>query len=187
MLTTHPRPRECAQCKSLFTPQRMGAKVCSPRCASRLVRAQNDAAKADFKARKAALKTIPTLIKEAQREFNKWVRTRDAAQGCISCGAPPPDLAGLHAGRDAGHWRSTGAAAHLRFHEDNCHAQCVRCNQYKAGNAVEYRSGLVARIGASRVEALEMANEPRKWTREELIAIKATYAAKTRALKKEMA
>lgn len=183
LANSQPRPRECAQCHSWFTPQRMGARVCSPRCASRLVRAQNDAAKADFKKRKEALKTIPRLVKEAQVEFNKWVRARDSAQPCISCGAPPPDLAGLHAGRDAGHWRSTGAAAHLRFHEDNCHAQCVRCNQHKAGNAVEYRVGLVARIGASRVEALEMDNAPRKWTREELIEIKKTYAAKCRELK----
>lgn len=184
MLTTsHPRPRECAQCKSLFTPQRMGAKVCSPRCASRLVRAQNDAAKAEFKARKAALKTIPTLIKEAQVVFNAFIRLRDQIAGlrCISSGRVL-DWSGN--GVDAGHYRSTGAASHLRFNEDNCHAQSKHDNQHLAGNAVDYRIGLVRRIGVRRVVALECDNAVHKWTREELIEIKKTYAAKCRELKK---
>jgi hypothetical protein len=33
------------------------------------------------------------------------------------------------------------------------------------------------------VEALEASNEPHKWTREELIAIRDTYRAKLKALK----
>jgi hypothetical protein len=184
MLSTQPRPRECAQCQSWFTPQRMGAKVCSPRCASRLVRAQNDAAKADFKARRAALKTIPTLIKEAQVEFNRFIRLRDQIAGfpCISSGRPL-DWSGNAV--DAGHYRSTGAASHLRFNEANCHAQSKHDNQFLAGNAVDYRINLVRRIGLPAVLALEADNAPHKWQRDELIAIKATYAAKTRALKKE--
>jgi hypothetical protein len=128
-------------------------------------------------------KRIPDLIKEAQTAFNKWIRARDEKEPCISCGAPPPDLSVLHAGRDAGHYRSTGSASHLRFHEDNCHAQCVKCNQWKAGNAVDYRIGLVARLGAVRVEALESNNEPHKWQRDELIAIKADFVQRLKNLK----
>lgn len=133
--------------------------------------------------RKAELKTIPELIKEAQVVFNRWIRARDHDQPCISCGAPPPNLDGLHAGRDAGHYRSTGSASHLRFHEDNCHAQCVRCNQWGAGKAVEYRVGLIQRIGVEKVAALERMNTTHKWTREELILIKEKYRAKLRELK----
>jgi hypothetical protein len=134
--------------------------------------------------RKEAAKTIPTLIKEAQKAFNAWIRERDARKPCISCGCPPPDMSGFHAGRDAGHWRSTGAAKHLRFHEDNCHAQCVSCNQFGAGMAVEYRIGLIARIGIDRVEALENNNEVHKWTKEELRDIKKRYAEKLKELKR---
>ena len=84
---------------------------------------------------------------------------------------------------DAGHYRSVGAASHLRFNEDNCHAQSKHGNQYKSGNAVDYRINLINRIGLDRVEALECDNKPRKWTREELIEIKARYRAKARELK----
>lgn len=178
-----PRPRECAQCHSYFTPQRMGMRVCSPICASRLVRAENAVKKAEFKARKAALKTIPQLIKEAQIAFNAYIRLRDQIAGlrCISSGRVL-DWSGN--GVDAGHYRSTGAASHLRFNEDNCHAQSKHDNQHLAGNAVDYRIGLVRRIGLRNVVALECDNTPHKWTREELIEIKKTYAAKARELKK---
>ncbi len=135
------------------------------------------------KKRKEALKTIPDLIKEAQVAFNRWIRARDHDKPCISCGAPPPNLEKLHAGRDAGHWRSTGSASHLRFHEDNCNAQCVKCNQWGAGMAVEYRLGLIERIGLERVEALENDNAPHKWTREELEAIRDKYRAKLKQFK----
>ena len=85
---------------------------------------------------------------------------------------------------DAGHYRSTGAASHLRFKEDNCHAQSKHDNQYKSGNAVEYRIRLIERIGLERVEALESDNQPKKWERDELIAIKAKYKAKLKELQK---
>lgn len=129
-------------------------------------------------------KTIPKLRAEAQVEFNKFIRTRDASLPCISCGRPPGDLSGLHAGRDAGHYRSTGAASHLRFDERNCHAQCVHCNQHLAGNVVAYRIGLVARIGVDAVEGLEADNEPIRWDRDTLRQIKTIYRAKARELKR---
>lgn len=162
-------------------------RVCGPRCAIRLGKAKKAADKVALKARKAELQTIPELIKLTQATFNKWVRTRDEADPCISCGKPPGDLTQMHAGRDAGHYRSTGAAAHLRFHEDNCHAQCVRCNQWGSGMVVDYRIGLIKKIGLDRVEALEADNEPRKWTREELREIRAKYQTLTKQLKKEAA
>lgn len=187
VLTPTLKEKTCAQCGTQFRPFSSTSRVCSPVCASKWVRAEkkakNSQERAQFKERKEKLKRIPDLIKEAQTVFNKWVRTRDEKEPCISCGAPPPDMSGLHAGRDAGHYRSTGSAAHLRFHEDNCHAQCVKCNQWKAGNAVDYRLGLVAKIGAVRVEALEASNEPHKWQRDELIAIKADFVQRLKHLK----
>lgn len=143
--------------------------------------------RAETRRRKEAMKTVPQLIREAQQAFNAWVRARDAEQPCISCCAPPPDLSGLHTGRDAGHYRSTGSASHLRFHEDNCHAQCVKCNQWGAGMAVDYRIRLLVRIGAQRVEALERDNKPHKWTHDELRGIRDHYRAALRELQRASA
>lgn len=179
--------KQCSQCPRLFSPMNSMQSVCGPSCALKKVRAQKKAEIATTRERKAALKRIPDLIKEAQVVFNRWIRARDHDQPCISCGAPPPDLSQLHAGRDAGHYRSTGSASHLRFHEDNCHAQCVRCNQFGAGRAVDYRIALVVRIGLRRVEALESMNAAHKWTREELIQIRDHYRQKLKELKKETA
>lgn len=183
MLTTELREKTCKTCLAKFMPVRPMQSVCSPICARRKVKADKKAEREEFKRRKEALKRIPDLIREAQTAFNAWVRARDEKQPCISCRKPPGDMNELHAGRDAGHWRSTGSAPHLRFHEDNCHAQCVKCNQWKSGNAVEYRIGLIARIGMARVESLESNNNVKKWTREELIELKETYRRKLRELR----
>ena len=51
-----------------------------------------------------------------------------------------------------------------------------------AGRAVDYRIGLINRIGLAAVEALEADNRVRKWTRGELIEIRARYAAKRKEL-----
>lgn len=161
--------------------------VCGPVCAHKRVRQEKADERAKVKTRREAIKTIPTLIREAQTAFNAWVRARDAKQPCISCGAPPPDLSGLHAGRDAGHYRSTGSASHLRFHPDNCHAQCVKCNQWGAGMAVDYRICLLVRIGSQRVDALESDNKPHKWTHDELRGIRDHYRAELKKLQKSSA
>jgi len=182
------KAKTCKQCKSRFVPARPLQVVCGPMCGiERAKKARVATEKKQDRVKRESLKTIPQLIKEAQVEFNKFIRTRDEREPCISCGKPQGDLSGLHAGRDAGHYRSTGAAAHLRFDERNCHAQCVHCNQHLAGNVVKYRIGLVARIGLDAVEALEADNEPIKWDRDTLRQIKVIYRAKTRDLKKENA
>lgn len=136
----------------------------------------------EIRARKAALKRIPDLLKEAQREFNSYIRERDrlAVHACISSGRVL-DWSGN--GVDAGHYRSVGAAPHLRFDERNCHAQPKHDNQYKSGNAVDYRIGLIQRVGLEAVESLEADNGTHKWQREELIAIRDTYRAKLKELK----
>ena len=189
------RRTTCPHCRAkLETGQRIHAECIAPWADAQAEKAKRAEAKkarmaakverASIKARKEAIKTIPALIREAQIAFNAWIRARDFTQPCISCDAPPPDLSGLHAGRDAGHYRSTGSASHLRFHPDNCHAQCVHCNRWGAGRAVDYRIRLIRRIGPARVEELEADNAPHKWTREELIAVRDTYRAKLKDIQK---
>lgn len=135
-----------------------------------------------IKLQKEAIKTRSQWMKEAQVAFNAFIRLRDQLAGhtCISSGRVL-DWSGNAV--DAGHYRSVGSAPHLRFHEDNCHAQSKHDNQYKSGNAVDYRIGLIARIGLARVEALESDNEPRKYSIQELKDIKDYYNAKLKELK----
>lgn len=47
---------------------------------------------------------------------------------------------------------------------------------------MNYRIGLIDRIGLARVEALEANNTPHKWERDELIQIRDTYRQKRKEL-----
>lgn len=188
------KPRKCKakSCGIAFTPQRMGQHACSPLCAAEIARAKreqaetrarSDARKADRQKREK-LKTRSDWIKEAQVAVNRYVRLRDAGRGCISCGCDLSDQS-TGGGCDAGHFRSRGAAPHLRFEVNNIHAQCKRCNRYLAGNATEYRSGLVDRYGAEFVAALEADQEPRKHDIDELRQIRDHYRQEARKLEKQ--
>jgi hypothetical protein len=163
-------------------------QVCGPLCAARKVKKDRAAAKVALKARKAALKRIPDLIKEAQIEFNAYIRLRDREKPCICCGEPLSAGSGSAGGDfDCGHYRSVGSASHLRFDERNAHGQRKRCNRYGAGRAVDYRIGLIGRLGLAAVEELESSNTPHKWRRDELIAIRETYRLKRKELEKQQA
>ncbi len=182
------KPKTCQHCGTTFQPQRMAQKVCGPVCAGRKVRADKKAAitaeRKQTRARRESLKTIHDRIREAQTAFNAYIRLRDAGKPCICCNLPlgAGDVGGAF---DCGHYRSTGSASHLRFDERNAHAQRKVCNRWGAGRAVDYRIGLIARIGREAVEALESDNTPHKWTHDELIEIKRVYREKLRTLEKE--
>ena len=189
------KPRCCRSCKQMFQPKKPLQSVCSFDCEVKLgivmaersknrrEKAERVAEVASRKILKLKLKTRGEWIKETQAVFNAFIRTRDqlAGHSCISSGRPL-DWSGNNV--DAGHYRSRGSAPHLRFNEDNCHAQSKQDNRYGSGNAVDYRIGLIARIGLARVEALEADNTPRKWTIEELKAIKAEYKQKLKELQR---
>lgn len=186
----------CAHCRAKFVPERPG-QIVHVECVeawteaqaakrereeTKKARASAKVERSETRRRKEAIKTIPVLIKEAQVAFNAYIRARDADKPCICCGLPlgAGEVGGAY---DCGHYRSTGSAAHLRFDERNAHAQRKACNRWGAGRAVDYRIGLVARIGLAAVEALESDNAPRKWLREELIYIRDRYRAKLKELK----
>lgn len=132
--------------------------------------------------RKEKLKTVSDYIKEAQICVNKYIRERDYGKPCISCGSTPSQKYG--GTMEAGHYRSRGAASHLRFNTNNIHLQCVKCNRYKSGNAVDYRLGLIRKIGIEKVEALENDNAPRKFTIEYLKRIKRIFSKRARMIEK---
>ena len=181
MIAARPNAKPCQHCGSEFTPARPLQRVCSAICAARKVRADKKTEAATTKARKEALKRIPDHIKDAQHAFNAFIRLRDRSKPCICCGQPlgESSVGGLY---DCGHYRSVGSASHLRFHEDNANGQRKVCNRYGAGRAVDYRIGLIARIGIERVEALEHSNAVHKWTKDELIAITQVYRTKLKEM-----
>jgi len=181
-------------CGIRFVPDAPFVKWCGPDHGEVIARERIAKAKAKQQRQERArdrnkvesMKTLPQLLKEAQSAFNAVVRLRDMLAGhpCISSGRPL-DWSGNAV--DAGHYRSVGSAPHLRFNEDNVHAQSKHDNQWKSGNAVDYRIGLIARIGLARVEALESNNEIHKWTHDEVRSIRDQYRAKLREMKKENA
>lgn len=186
MTSKPPRPKKCRVCRETYTPSKPLQVVCSPSCALLYAKQKGEKerkalAKIERKAIREAkekIKPRAAYMKEAQSVFNSWVRARDADQPCISCGRH-------HQGKyDAGHYRSVGSNPALRFEPLNCHRQCVPCNQHKSGNAIEYRIGLVARIGAANVEWLEGPHDPKKYTVEDLKAIAKEYRGKLRELKR---
>lgn len=189
-----PRPKTCSVCKTEFTPVRSLQKVCGPFCAlahakakeSRQRKAIEKVERREIKVRKQRLKSRGDYLREAQQAFNAFIRERDRQAGypCISSGRPL-DWSGNQV--DAGHYRSTGAAPHLRFDERNCHAQSKHDNRFLSGSAVDYRLGLIARIGLEAVESLEADQSVRKYTIDDLQQIKATYRAKLRDLKRAAA
>ena len=107
----------------------------------------------DTREQKENIRSKSDWMKLAQAAVNQWVKFRDRDQGCISCGARPEQKRGGTV--DAGHYRSRGAAGHLRFNTNNIHAQCVKCNRHLSGNVVEYRINLIRRIGEDKVQQLE--------------------------------
>lgn len=180
MLSTQPRPRECAQCKSWFNPQRMGMRVCSPICASRLVRAENAVKKEEFKARKVAAKPRSKWLAECQAIVNKIVRIRDAHLGCCSCDRGPNWDGQWH----ASHLRSVGAASAVRFHLWNIHRACSICNNHLSGNIAEYLPRIRARIGDDKVDWLYTQNQLVRHDIPYLTRFKAVMGKRLRRLEK---
>ena len=191
-----PKPKTCRNpaCRTLFVPQRLGQAVCNYTCGLAIKGVNQEKARKslalaerrEIKVRKEKLKSRGDHIREAQLAFNAYIRARDQAAGhlCISSGKPL-DWSGNAV--DAGHYRSVGSAPHLRFDERNCHAQSKQDNRFLSGNAVDYRIGLIARIGQEAVDDLEADQSVRKYSVEQIKGIKAYYRAKTRELKRAAA
>jgi hypothetical protein len=187
------KQKNCTVCLAKFTPRSSLQKTCfDVRCA--IEHGKRQAAKKakrekvqDRRETRAALvklRTVRDWTKLAQAEFNRYIKLRDAFLPCVSCGMTEHKT-GYHKidGWVASHYRSVGACPELRYHEDNVHKACVECNSHLSGNIVEYRIGLLARIGAERLAFLEGPHELKRYRIEELIAIRDTYRAKCKHLK----
>ncbi len=139
------------------------------------------------KAHKDKLKTKADWTKEAQDAMALYVRTRDAAKPCVSCGAPPRASCALTGGAwDCGHMRSVGTSKATRFNLHNLAKQCKRCNRDMGGAAIDFRREQVKRIGLDKVEAVEQDNRVRKFTVEYLQRLKRIFTKKAKRLLRRM-
>lgn len=184
----------CQNCRMKFVPDLPGALVCSEPCALAYavsIRGKAEKVKA-VKGRKAdavkrqGMKSRQTWLKECQAIVNKVVRLRDmlAGHGCITCGARPAQKVG--GTMDAGHFRSVGSAPHLRFFTPQIRLQCVTCNRYQGGRALDFRKALVAQHGAAWVDALEGMQGLAKFDIAYLQRLKAVFAKLARRLEKRL-
>jgi hypothetical protein len=187
------KPKKCSVCKELFMPYNSLQKTCGPDCAIKFVRlVALGIERKKLRQDKLKIKTRREWLREAQDAFNNFVRARDHGAGCIDCGWQPTyDDPGVGGTFDAGHFLSVGSHPELRFIEDNCHMQKKACNGGSGRFArkartvsQQYRERLIAKIGLDRVLWLEGPHEPKKYTIEDLIAIKKEYQTKLRELKK---
>lgn len=173
------KPPKCKVCKQEFTRFRPLQQVCSPKCAAEHAKkAREKKERVEHRKAKERIKSRSDWLKEAQAGFNKYIRLRDKDEPCISCKRH-------HDGQyHAGHYRTVGSCPELRFCEDNCHKQCAPCNNHKSGNIVEYRINLRSRIGDERLNSLEGPHEPKKYTIDEIKAIKAKFSKMARELER---
>jgi hypothetical protein len=189
-----PKPKRCKVCREKFEPMTPWAEACSPECAVSLVahvRAKQKAKqqrqeRAETKKKLAEYETIPQLKARLQAVFNLFCRMRDDIAGypCICCGKWPQGDASLTGGQwDACHWKGRGSHDHLRFNEDNVHRGLKDCNKY---GHMDYRGGLIKRIGLERVLALEADHAIVKWNREWLREKIEYYQRRVREMKKEV-
>ena len=168
------KKRKCKYCKQPFEPSVFLQKNCfEPDCVTLWIQETKEK---NWKKRKEKLKvelmTLSDYIKLAQQVINKYIRLRDKGQNCISCGKKPLK-------ENAGHYFNANNHWNVRFNELNVHLQCEHCNTFLSGNLIEYRKGLINKIGIEQLTLLELeANKTRKFTIEELKEIINTYKKK---------
>ena len=194
------KPKKCKWCGIKFIPARTMQSVCIMTCAIELSLKDSEKKRKAEKKQEAQLqkqkrkearewieanRSYGYLTKKAQEAVNEYVRWRDYGKPCISCGALPDyhkHLKGQSA--DAGHYRSTGSAPHMRFVLGNINSQCVKCNRELSGNVVEYRKSLVAKHGEEYVLKIEHDNTPRKYSKDELRRIAVIFRKRARFYKR---
>lgn len=186
------RMRTCEECKQRYMPISRTSKICTnmdcilsyaEKKRAKIKAAQDKKARAEAKKermeRKAKLEEYKPLsywLTRAERACNEFIRARDS-DICISCGT-------MHSEAwQAGHFISKGANSTIRYNSDNIHKQCIKCNMHLASNAIEYRKGLIEKIGIERVEALEAWHPPVKMTREYAQTVEQEYKLKLKQLK----
>jgi hypothetical protein len=141
--------KTCKICLNQFEPVRALMVTCSYSCALAYSRGKiAKVVKAENKVKKERMKTKSQHLKELQVIFNKYIRLRDIALPCVSCG----DM--INGTPHASHFLSVGSHPALRFNEFNVNSSCQQCNTHLHGNLVEYSLRLPDRIGQDNYDKL---------------------------------
>lgn len=180
------RQKACKVCKDKFDAFRSTQIVCSPRCAVDYTAKQRQKRHRQEK-REYRERTKPkkSLLTEAQKAFNGYIRIRDKDKPCISCNGISEQKQG--GTMEAGHWHSTGAYPELRFTLWNVFLQCSRCNRYLSGNTKRYDAGLKIRFGQEWFDRREQQvtdKQPNHYSKDDLRRIARLFNKKTRLYKK---
>jgi hypothetical protein len=179
------KTKKCKECGDPFIPPNTIRKVCFKyECQvkaaedyhNKKVKLREKRERQALREAKERIKKRSEWLKETQSVFNRYIRLRDEAMPCISCGRH-------HSGQyHAGHYLSVGHAPELRFEESNVHKQCSTCNNYRSGHIVRYRVRLIKKIGLEKVEWLEGPHEPKHYSIDELKQLIAHYKMKCKEL-----
>lgn len=182
------KQKTCRICKVKHTPTRAISPTCNKyecmvtyaqAAANKAAIARKKKEARQHKEKLEAIKPKADYLKEAQREFNKFIRLRDFNLGCVSCDKQSTWQGQWH----ASHYRSVGSAPHLRFDERNVHKSCSVCNNHLSSNAIEYRKRLIIRYGVDYVEEIEADQTPKHYTIDDIKQIKINYKKLIKTLK----
>ena len=182
------KQKTCKACGTKFRPSLSTQKACGVQCALELAKKPENQAVArkaiaqrerrEIQVRKQKLKSRADYAKEAQAAINRYVRLRDAHLGCVSCDKPASWPGQWH----CSHFRSVGAAPHLRFNLWNMNKSCSACNNFLSGNIMAYRPALIEKIGQEKVDWLECNNSLARHDIPYLKRLKAVFIKKSRRL-----
>lgn len=189
--------RRCGWCKEYFRPDRKfpgPVAWCSELCGTNLAFKKLDKKKADeLREQKRKFKQRADNFKAKDHSYQfaltkaaaqKLANRLDAHLPCICCDAPRNGVQFC-----GGHYKTKGAHPELSVDLRNIHGQRNKtCNKEKSGNIAGdksskgFKQGLIDRYGQWIVNYLEKYHSPKKYTCEELIAIRKLYAAETRRI-----
>lgn len=185
------KDKVCKFCNCKFAPERSLQRVCGYNCA--VGQGRSDNLRKETKDRKQAekeardwkseglekLKSLKVYEAEARRVFQKYIRMRDIADPCISCGTTESEI------WDGSHLFKAELYTGLIFNEMNVHKACRKCNYYLGGNEAGYKDGLIKRYGEQYLKDIESIKDSArsyKFSKEELINIKEIYKRKLKEI-----
>ncbi len=93
-------------------------------------------------------KSLKLAKLNTKTQVHAFVRERDKGKSCISCEVEWNETF------QAGHFYKSETFETLKYHLDNIHGQCFRCNNFLDGNFDNYSLNLTKRIGIDRYDKL---------------------------------